>query len=377
MTEKEIAEIRRRFRLDKSNISQVRGCYVNEKREIVSDFHQSLSMLMEEEAERILALLKRTLSGTVGKNLTDISFATAQVADSDEHRLLTALRKSALEDEEAVQAFLQRVIQSLELEGSYMILLACDSYDVPYRGGDGEALEDASEEMFTYILCSICPIKLPKPALSFDLRENELHNARPDWLVAPPELGFMFPAFDNRAANIYGALYYTKNTAENHEELAQALFNTSLPMPAAVQKETFQAVMADALAEECSYGLVQSIQRQFNEMLEEHKENKVEEPLAVSKNTVKCMLSSCGVTEEKILEFDGKFDEAFGVGAELSPKNLVDTGKLQVELPKITIQIDPEHSGLVEARKIDGVKYVMIRADEEVAVNGIPIRIEE
>ena len=34
MNEKEIGELRRRFRADKSNISHVRGCYVNEKKEI-------------------------------------------------------------------------------------------------------------------------------------------------------------------------------------------------------------------------------------------------------------------------------------------------------------------------------------------------------
>ena len=45
MTEKEIAEIRRRFRTDKSNISHVRGCYVNENKEIISEFEQSLGMI--------------------------------------------------------------------------------------------------------------------------------------------------------------------------------------------------------------------------------------------------------------------------------------------------------------------------------------------
>ena len=37
MTEKEIAEIRRRFNIDKTNISNIRGCYVNENKEIISE----------------------------------------------------------------------------------------------------------------------------------------------------------------------------------------------------------------------------------------------------------------------------------------------------------------------------------------------------
>ena len=99
MNEKEVAEIRRRFRPDKSNITRVRGCYVNEKGEIVSELNQSLALMSQEESERLFAILKKTLSGTLGKNLMDIEFATQQVVDSPEHKLLMALRDSALDDE--------------------------------------------------------------------------------------------------------------------------------------------------------------------------------------------------------------------------------------------------------------------------------------
>ena len=171
MNEKEIAEIRRRFRPDKNNITHVRGCYVNEKREIVSEFDPSLALMSQEESEKFLAILKRTLSGTPGKHLIDLSFTTQQVVDSDEHRLLMALRGSGLKDEAAVGEFFRRVIQGLALEGNYLILLAHDAYDVPYRSRDGETQADASSEVYSYILCSICPVKLTKPALSYHVHQ--------------------------------------------------------------------------------------------------------------------------------------------------------------------------------------------------------------
>ena len=117
MNEKEIAELRRRFRPDKNNIPCVRGCCVNEKGEIVSQFRQSLAIMPEEEVEKLLGILRKALSGGLGKNLTDISFTTQQVADSDEHRLLMALRGSSLADEEAVQALFQRIIENKGQEG--------------------------------------------------------------------------------------------------------------------------------------------------------------------------------------------------------------------------------------------------------------------
>ena len=185
MTEREIAEIRRRYRPEKTNITHLRGCYVNEKREIVSQFDQPLSMMSEEEAEKILATLKRTLSGAQGRNLFDVEFATQQVVDSEEHRLLMSLRSSGLGDEEAVQAFLQKVIASLSMEGSYLILLAHETYDVPYRAADGGRQDDASDQVYTYFLCSICPVKLTTPALSYFIYENKLSNRPADWLVSP------------------------------------------------------------------------------------------------------------------------------------------------------------------------------------------------
>ena len=143
MNEKEISEIRRRFRSDTSNITHVRGCYVNERQEIVSEFDQSLALMPQEESENLFAVLRRTLSGTLGKNLIDMPFSTAQVVDSDEHRLLMALRDSALGDEDAVHAFFEKVMESYCPEGTDLILLAHEPYDVPYRAKDGAKLEDA------------------------------------------------------------------------------------------------------------------------------------------------------------------------------------------------------------------------------------------
>lgn len=375
MTEKEIAELRRRFRADKSNISHVRGCYVNENREIISEFDQSLAMMNQEESEKLLAILRKTLTGTVGKNLLDITFDTRQVVEGDEHKLLMALRNSRLGDQEAVETFFQRTIRSLDLEGNYLILLAYDAYDVPYRSKDGERQDDASSEVFSYILCSICPVKLTKAALSYFVYENKFRNLEADWVVAPPEAGFLFPAFDDRSTNLYNALYYTKDIGENHPDFVDAIFRSPAPMPAAVQMETFQTILGDTLSDDCQYKVVQAVHDQLCGMIEEHKANHVEEPLVVSKGTVKGVLRSCGVAEEHVTEFEERYDGAFGPETDLSPRNLVDTRQLEVRTPDVTIRVNPERGDLVETRVIDGARYILIRAEEGVEVNGVQIQI--
>lgn len=375
MNEKEIAELRRRFRPDKSNINHIRGCYVNERREIVSQFDQSLAITNQDETEKFLTILKRTLSGTLGKNLIDITFATQQVVEGEEHKLLMALRSSALRDENAVQAFFQRVIQSLTLEGNYLILLTHDTYDVPYRSKDGERQDDASTDSFTYILCSICPVKETKPALSYHVHENTFRNRTADWLVSPPELGFLFPAFDERATNLYNALYYSRDIGENHAEFVDAVFHSEIPMPAAAQKETFQTILGEALSDDCSYEVVQAVNEQMCELIETHKINKETEPLVISKGTVKSFLKCCGVPQDRVETFDAKYSNEFGEETALSPCNLVDAKQMEVRTPDVVIRLPQDRGDLIETRVINGRKYILIHADDGVAVNGVNVHI--
>ncbi len=375
MNEKEIAEIRRRFKPEKSTITQVHGCYVNTQGEITSQFGQSFASTPQEETENILGILKRTLSGGLGKNLTDLVFSTQQVVDSDEHRLLMALRDSALRDEGVITAFYQRVIESIAMECPYLILLAHDSYDIPYQAKDGGSLPDSSNEVYSYILCSICPIKETKPALSYNVPDSMFQNRGIDRLVAPPELGFLFPAFDDRCANLYSALYYTRKTEDNHPEFIDGLFHIEPPMPAAQQQETFRGVLAESLEEACSYDVVQGVADRLREMVEDHKSRKDPEPLAVSKSTLSQVLRSCEVPEEKIEAFAQHYEESFGQQA-LSPKNLVDQKGTQLRTPNVTIKVEADYGHLVETRVIDGKKYILIRADEGVEVNGLAVSFQ-
>lgn len=377
MNTKEIGEIRRRLRRERSNITAIYGCYVNENKEIISEFRQSTGMMPENEADKYYALLRRSLSGSIGKNLIDITFKTAQVADSDEHRLLMGLRESDLKDDDLRKNFYQKTIESVALEGNYLILLGCDHYDVPFKSKDDSFQKDASEETYTYIICAICPVKQTKPNLHYVPEEKVFHDGAMNQMVGAPALGFLFPAFDNRATNIYNALYYTHDTKAGQDAFVEAIFNTPVPKPAAQQKQSFEALLTTSLGEECSLDVVQTVHDQLCQRVELHKESKVPEALTVSKSEVRDVLSSCGVTEEHLAKFSVDYDEAFGFEAELHPSNIIDTKHFQVKTPDVSIQVDPARSDLIETRVIGGVKYIMICADEDIEVNGVSIHVKD
>lgn len=373
MNQKELSELRRRFRPEKSAISHIYGCYVNGSREIISYLDEPMGMMPQEEAEKYLGLLKKALSGTLGRNLVDIVFSTQQVMDSDEHCFLMGLRDSQLKDGALRQSFYDKVIASLDMDGSnYLILLAHDAYDVPYKGRDGELQDDASDTVFSYIICCVCPVKDGKLELGFFSGENEFHSCAANQIVAPPELGFLFPAFDDRAANIYNALLYSKKADQLHQEFINAVFRTEPPLSAAEQREAFEGALTGALEDACSIEVVQAVHERLRDQIVQHKETKDPEPLALTAGDIGNILRDCSVPEERVSAFLERCGERLGANVVLNPVNLIESGKFEVETADAKLSLDPEHSYLLEMRVIDGRQYLLFPADS-VTVNGLPV----
>lgn len=374
MNEKETGEIRRRIKLGKCAVNYIYGCFVNEKKEVVSSFRQSLGLMDNDDADNLLSIIRKTLSGTLGKNLIDLPYKNQQVVDSDEHRLMSALRTQAPESEEAINIFFNATASTLAMGNNYLILLIQDSYDVPQYGSDESRIEDSSS-VYNYCLCAVCPVKQSKQALGFVAHENAFKTLAANQLISPPEIGFLFPTFDDRTANIYDILFYTKNTADNHPEFIENILRTEVPMPAEEQKEVFNSIIEETLSEDCNLEVAVNVRDVLCEKIEEHKQQKDEDPPVITKKSVSNILTNCGVNEERVKSFEDKFDESFGENAELSPQNFVNTKELSVSTPDVSIKINSDRSDLLETRIIDGKKYIMIRAESNVEVNGITVKI--
>ena len=377
MNEKEIGEIRRRTRRDRSNMTAIYGCYVNAQKEIISCFKQSVGLMPESEAEKYFGVMKRVLSGTVGKNLIDISFLTSQVACSVEHKFLMDLLKTALQDEEQRMQLFQKIISNVSFETGFLILVGCDRYDVPFKSADDNVQPETSNEVYTYIQCAVCPVKQSKAALQYHAQEKEFHDGGTLQIVSAPELGFIFPAFDNRTTNIYNALFYTHSSKLNNESIIDELFHVKAPKPAEEQKKSFEALLTTSLGNDCSYDVVQSVHDEIRQCIELHKESKMAEPLMLSKEQVKSTLKSCGVSDTGVSKFSVGYDETFGHDTQLHPKNIINNRKFEIVTPDVSIRVNPERSDLIETRVINGIKYILICADENVEVNGVNIHICE
>lgn len=372
MIKQEVNEIKRLYTPSNCSITRICGCYVDGEKNKKTEIKEAFLSLPEEEIFKYFELLRKTLSGTIGKNLLDLEFPLSSEEAGGTQEFLLRLRDSKLKDDALLDEFYDRIIGSYEYVGNYLILLIHDAYDVPGKTLDGLTMDDASDTVFEYILCCICPVNLSKPGLSYDAQANEFHNRVRDWIVEMPEAGFLFPAFNDRSSDIHSVLYYAKNPEEPHTEFADNVLGATLPLSAGTQKETFQALIEETLGEQVEYEVVKNIHENLTEMIEEHKE--IPEPLMLDKHQVRNLFEKSGVEEEKLTDFDKLYDAAAGEHTSLMVNNVANTRTFEVKTPDVVIRVNPERADLVDTLLIEGKRCLVIEINDHVEVNGITIR---
>ncbi len=372
MNKREILEIRKQYKPEDCSITRICGCYVNGNKEIIATSKDAFLSLPDEAIFKYLTIFKQTLSGTVGKNLINMEFPLEQEMPGGTQEFLLKLRNSKLQDDALTEEFFQKVIDSYYYGENYYIILIHVAYDIPGKSTDGSEMFDASDEVYEYILCSICPVHLSKEGLCYNPETNQVENRVRDWLVEPPMKGFLFPAFNDRSTDIHSLLYCSKQAEDLQPEFIETMLGCTFPMSAGSQKNTFQSVVANALGDECEYEVIRSIHDSLNEMIEEAKTSP--EPPVLTKPEVKRLLTNSGMTEEKIANFDSNFDHIAGEKTEFLITNIAETRKFSIQTPDVVIKVNPERTDLVETKVIDGRQCLVIEINDQVEVNGVPVR---
>ena len=376
MNKKEVSEIKKQFTPDNCAITRICGCYVDGEKNKKTQLKEAFLSLPEEEIFKYFELFRKTLSGTIGKNLLNMEFPLSAENAGGTQDFLLKLRASQLTDDALLDAFYDRIIESYDYGENYLILVIHAAYDIPGKSSDGSEMFDASDEVYEYLLCSICPVKLSKPGLSYHAEDNTFGERVRDWIVEMPDVGFLFPAFNDRSTDLHSILYYAKNAEELRASLVENLLGAILPLSAGGHKETFHTLIEETLGEERDYEVVKNIHENLYEMLEEKKDSP--EPVTLDKTEVKKLFAHSGVTEEHLEDFDRNFEQATSSSSSEQPSflatNIVNTRKFEIRTPDVVINVNPERSDLVETRIIDGRRCIVIGIDDHVEINGISVK---
>lgn len=369
MNKKEVLEIRRQFSPANCAITRIAGCYVDHDKEKKMKSKGAFLSLPEEVAFKYFDIFKKTLSGTIGKNLLNMEFPTEQEMPGGKQEFLMRLRKSKLEDDDLLDEFYDKVIESYEFAENYYIVLIHVMYDIPGKSSDGAEMYDASEEIYEFLLCSICPVELSKAGLTYNAEHSQIEDRIRDWIVGKPDKGFLFPAFNDRSTDIHSVLYYTKKSADLQQELIDEVLGAEIPKSADEQKESFKCLVQDVMNEQLNYDNMRFLHDKLNELVEEHKDES--EPFELDKSDVRRMLEECVGNE--LPDFDEHYNKCIGEQGVLVATNITEMKTFDIRTPNVNIKVDSDRADLVETKIIDGRSCVVIAVDGIIEVNGIDV----
>ena len=372
MTRKEINEIKSQFNIEDCGILRLCGCYVDGEKNKVTTFNETFLNLPEEERHKYIDILKKCLSGTPGRNLIDMKFTLDAYGKDQQRDFLLELRKCELNDDNLLNQLYDKIITSYYYPGNYLILIVNQTYDIPGVTADNIAMDDASDEVYNYILCCICPVTLSKAGLGYFENDKAFHNQTQSHMVDNPDIAFLFPAFNNRSTDDESILCQCKDTDDFQQEFLNSVLSCEVPLPADVQKETFNNLVTETLGEDCNYETVKNIHDNLNEVIEEHKAVS-SAPVMLDKTEVKEILERSGVSDERLTDFEEHFEMAAGENGRLAAANITPSRKFEVKTPDVVIKINPDKTDLVETRLIDGKQCLVIQIDERLEVNGISV----
>jgi hypothetical protein len=372
MIKQEIREIKKLFTERNCSITRICGCYVDGEKNKKTELKQAFLALPEEEMFKYFEILHKSLSGTIGKNLLNLEFPLESESEGGTQEFLLRLRDSKLRDDALLEQFYDRIIESYEYVGNYLILLIHDVYDVPGRTKDGAEMEDASNEVYEYILACICPVDLSKTGLSYNAEENTFQNRLRDWVVGMPDTAFLFPSFNDRGADIHSTLYYSKNAAELKDDFIDKVLGCSIPLPADCQKEAFQALVEEVLGDNCSVEAIKNIHEELTGIVQEHKEDP--DPVVLDKNTVEAIFAKSGLDDDSMEAFDQCYDDTVGPDTELMLDNIYSNRSFEVKTQVVTVKVNPERTDLVKTKVIDGRQCLVIELQGDVEVNGVAVK---
>ena len=91
MNKKEISEIKKLISRKDSQIVRFCGCYVDNEKNIRTTLKQPFLALEEDEMFKYINIFRRSLSGTLGKNLLNLEFPREQEEEGGTQNFLMKL----------------------------------------------------------------------------------------------------------------------------------------------------------------------------------------------------------------------------------------------------------------------------------------------
>lgn len=390
MNKKELANLRKEFKLDSSmlKIEEIYSVYLKkdsvqgeDKPVIYSEFDYFDRMDMDKK-ELFLVNFKKVLTGAIDTKLFELDFENLEEEENTQKLLVNALKT---EDKEEIQSYIDGLILKISDNYKYETDIVVNFIKAEYWMGTKnrsirvEESIDEAVQAYKFILCSVNKIDVPKKTLKFDYADKEFRaNSALDAVINlnSPLEGFIFPSITDGYSDINKVMYYASKPKELNSIFVENVLNCGIKFTAEDEKKCFGDILKTIIGDKIRPELIQNIYVNLYELAQQATEG--ETPIICMKDVIN-ILDNCGI--EAISDVEDAFEEACGAKYEFKIDNIMPdfnskSIKIVSEIANITLT-PKELNSIRQVKDKDGRKCLLIQIDEDIDIEGFKLETEE
>lgn len=378
MNKKDIANIRKQFKLDNHfmNIREIFNVYVKkESGEIYHQVSQPFLLLEQEAQELFLENFKKVLTGHLDAKLFELKFKR-DVEDSTQSILFEGLRAESTEDwKENMLRIVGKMFAHAAYDFDTVVTFIRGEYQKATRKRDMESEEGGDDEVYSseFILCSLNKTDQPKRVLLFDYIEKEFKSNNavdPIINLTSPLTGFLFPAFNDNSADVNHILYCGGKVNQPDDSFIEEVLNCEEIITAVEDKDSFEQILKIVMGDEVDSNVISNVYEEIDKIVQENEESDESESPMLDSRDIERILEVSGVENVDT----AKVEHAF--------KSVVDDEKHEIKASSIipkSIKINTKVADLtVSPKELKNIKYItyngkrclLVELDEDVVVEG-------
>lgn len=380
MNKKDVANIRRQFKLDNDlmKITDIFNVFVRkESSEIFHQESQPFPMLDREQQELFLNNFKKVLTGQMDSKLFELKFQPEPTADHGQSILYKGLQASEMEDwKEQMLYLVEKMFNDVQYTYDVVVTFIRGEYFKPTKMRNEEAEESERDEVYThsFILCSINKTEEPQKALLFDYVEKVFkYNIVVDSIInlTSPVAGFLFPSFNDNSADVNHILYSAGKPNQPDPHFIEDVLNGEMIMTAQEDKVVFEEIVREVVGDQLDTSTLANVYEEINRVMDE---NEDEDPPKLDYKDVERVLKVSGVegvnTEKVEMAFQKVIDDE---KYEIKASNIVPSYKsksIKIDTKVAKISISPQDLKYVKQVNYNGKRCLLIEIDEDAVIEG-------
>lgn len=392
MNKKDIADIRRHFKMDADllKIHEIYNVYIRkETSEIYHEEARPFPLLDPEQQELFLANFKKVLGGKLDVKLFEVKFTHPEEGETGHTQQLLYEGLYAEEPEdwvEQMQTMALKMVQDVQYENDLVVTFIRGQYYKTTKRQADETEINPNDDVYTtpFILGSLNLTELPKQSLVFDFVEREFKSnlfINPVIKLASPIGGFLFPTFTDNAADVNHVLYAAGKPNKPDFGFLENVLNGQPIVTADEDKAIFEEIVKSVVGKSMDTKTLAGVYENINQLIVVEEDQDEEEVPMLDVQEVERVLKASGVEDVSTEQVERAFKTVVDDPTyEMKASNIVpnyEAKSIKINTKVANIAISPQDLKYVKQVNYQGKRCLLIEVEEDTVIDGFTIVSQE